>query len=153
MVRSRRVVLLRRPKRNCSPVFRLIRWNKVVLTLCRRALRGWLEERWLGERFGYGPAARPSLGAAGERKGMFCCVRCTERFRHGRCWAPPLTAWTAPRCVDSFIRCLTKDKNQHNKTSKYLVLIMLCGYSVNILMQNVSEQCLRTTRQCEIHVW
>lgn len=62
------------------------------------------------------------------------------------------TVLIASRFVDNFIRCLTKDKNQHNKTLEYLVLIFLCGFSVNILMQNVSEQCLRTTRQCEIHV-
>lgn len=69
------------------------------------------------------------------------------------CWVHPFSLLMAPRFVDNFIRCFTKDKNQHNKTLKYLVLIILCGYSVNILMQNVSDQCLRTTRQCEIHVW
>lgn len=73
--------------------------------------------------------------------------------RDSHCWVHPFSVLMAPRFVDNFIRCFTKGKNQHNKTLKYLVLIFVCGYSVHILMQNVSDQCLRTTRQCEIHVW
>lgn len=84
---------------------------------------------------------------------MLCCAYWTNCFGKSNCWVHSFTVLIASRFVDNFIRCLTKDKNQHNKTLEYLVLIFLCGYSVNILMQNVSEQCLRTTRQCEIHVW
>lgn len=62
------------------------------------------------------------------------------------------TVLMASRLDDNFIRCLSKDKDQHNKTLKFLSLIFLCGYSVNILMQNVPEQCSRTMRQCEIPV-
>lgn len=88
-----------------------------------------------------------------KRKRTFCCACWTHCSRESHCWVHPFSVLMASRFVDNFIRCFTKDKNQHNKTLKYLVLIFLCGYSVNILMQNVSDQCLRTTRQCEIHVW
>lgn len=67
------------------------------------------------------------------REGMF--VLCLSSLSH--CWVHPFSVLMAPSFVDNFIRCFTRDKNQHNKTWKYLVLIFVCGYSVNILMQNV----------------
>lgn len=95
----------------------------------------------------------PSPSGREKMKGNVLLCLLDSSLWESHCWVHPFSLLMAPRFVDNFIRCFTKDKNQHNKTLKYLVLIFLCGYSVNILMQNVSDQCLRTTRQCEIHVW
>lgn len=144
---------LQRPKSKCSLVLAWCDATELFwpFFFCW-APKLWLKERSLPALFVqlHGTALLPSLKRSGRK---LCCAYWTDRPWKGNCWVHSFTALIASRFVDNFIRCLTRDKNQHNKTSKYLVLIFLCGYPVNILMQNVSEQCLRTTRQCEIHVW
>lgn len=138
-----------RPRSKAQPGVPLMPLSRTVLSRCCWALAPCWTSTRLHEHF---VSRLSQLSGSRDWGRMFCCAY-GLLAPDSHCWVHPFSLLMAPRFVDNFIRRFTKDKNQHNKTLKFLVLIFVCGYSVNILMQNVSDQCLRTTRQCEIHVW
>lgn len=156
-MRSQQVI--NEAKKWAQPVFSPDLIEQIVPILCCWALKPWLEEQgcWVAlvtpcDTLWHPVTPRGSRVSAGTRREDVLLCSSDSSLWDSSCWVHSFTVLIASRFVDNFIRCLTKDNYQHNKTLKYLVLIFLCGYSVNILMQNVSEKCLRTTRQCEIPV-
>lgn len=145
-----------RPKSEPSLFVHLIWLNKLFrFSVAEHWNRGWKNRgvRWhLLCALWHPVAPRGSRVSARRRREDVLLCSSDSSLWGSSCWVHSFTVLIASRFVDNFIRCLTKDNYQHNKTLKYLVLIFLCGYSVNILMQNVSEKCLRTPRQCEIPV-